>query len=367
MRSYEHGGDIFAEEKKILDFSVNIDPLGMPGAAAEAAERAVREDITYPDPFCRKLTAALSERYGVPEENIVCGNGASDLILRLCAAVKPKKVLVPRPGFSEYERSAALFGASAVYYDVLGRTPAQISGNIKKAVTAAPPDCAMTLAASAPGMVFVCRPNNPDGSMLGTEELADIAELCSRTGTLLVCDECFLEFTGATSALALMGKYRNIVVINAFTKTYAMAGLRLGFMFSADTELLDEVYRFGIPWSVSSAAQAAGEVCCGERVFLSDARRYIAAERKRLVSAIEGCGLSVFPSEANFLLIQDVRGSGGAPGGTSAPLREMLAERNIRVRDCRNFKGLDDSFIRIGIRTKEENDALIKALEEIYG
>ena len=102
MRKYEHGGDIFAEKNRILDFSVNIDPLGMPESAAEAAQKAVRDETSYPDPFCRKLTEALSERYGVPSENIVCGNGASDLILRLCAAVRPERVYVPAPGFSEW-------------------------------------------------------------------------------------------------------------------------------------------------------------------------------------------------------------------------------------------------------------------------
>ena len=350
MRGYEHGGDIFAEEKKIIDFSVNIDPLGMPEAAAKAAERAVREEITYPDPFCRKLTAALSERYGVPGENIVCGNGASDLILRLCAAVRPSSVLVPAPGFSEYARSAELFGAEVFEYAVPGFDIPCKNGNgtlpgIKEAITE-----------HSPRMVFVCRPNNPDGSLMGTEELWEIAALCGEKGAILAVDECFLEFTEATSALSLMGKFNNTVVINAFTKTYAMAGLRLGFMFSADTELLDEVYRFGIPWSVSSAAQAAGEVCCGETAFLSEARAFIEKERKRLVSAIERHGLKVFPSEANFLLVQ------GAEG-----LRGALQARGIKVRDCRSFTGLDDSYIRIGVRTEEENDAFIKALEDIYG
>ncbi|MBQ2041735.1 MAG: threonine-phosphate decarboxylase, partial [Firmicutes bacterium] len=104
MRNYEHGGDIFAGKEKLTDFSVNIDPLGMPASAAEAAQRAVREEITYPDPFCRKLTAALSERYGVPKEHIVCGNGASDLMTRLCCWLEPLRALVPAPGFSEYRR-----------------------------------------------------------------------------------------------------------------------------------------------------------------------------------------------------------------------------------------------------------------------
>ncbi len=368
MRNYEHGGDIFAGKEKLTDFSVNIDPLGMPASAAEAAQRAVREEVTYPDPFCRKLTAALSERYGVPAENIVCGNGASDLILRLCAAVRPETVLVPAPGFSEYARSAALFGAEIFEYAVPGFDIPDKDGKEKLL------PIREAIEQYSPRMVFVCRPNNPDGSLMGTEELWGIASLCKERGALLAVDECFLEFTSATSALAMIGKFSNMAVINAFTKTYSMAGLRLGFMFSADTALLDEVYRFGIPWSVSSAAQAAGAACCAEREFLKDARAYIDRERKRLVSALESSGLKVFPSEANFLLIQDERGFGGASaarGGSGLvpmlTMREKFERRGIKVRDCRSFTGLDDSFIRIGVRTVEENDAFIKALEELYG
>lgn len=352
MRNYEHGGDVFAEDKKKIDFSVNINPLGMPDAAAKAAEKAVKEELSYPDPFCRKLTEALSERYGLPAENIVCGNGASDLILRLCAAKRPKKVLVPAPGFSEYARSAVLFGAEIFEY---AACPDIKSGSLEGLLSLAD---AVELV--KPDMVFVCRPNNPDGSLIGTEELCKAASSCEKAGAVLVIDECFLEFTKGTSALALMGRFRCIAVLNAFTKTYSMAGLRLGFMFSSDTALLDEVYRFGIPWSVSAPAQAAGRACCSEREFLSKSREYISKERNRLISAIRSFGLIVFKSDANFLLVRNDMES-------KKPLREELSDRGIKVRDCRTFTGLDDSYIRIGVRTEEENDALISALEDIYG
>lgn len=360
MRNYEHGGDIFAGKEKLTDFSVNIDPLGMPASAAEAAQRAVREEITYPDPFCRKLTAALSERYGVPAENIVCGNGASDLILRLCAAVRPESVLVPAPGFSEYARSAALFGAKVFEYAVPGFEIPDRTGKgtllpVKEALTE-----------YRPRIVFVCRPNNPDGSLMGLDELRETAALCKETGAILAVDECFLEFTEDTSALALLDRFSNVVVFNAFTKTYALAGLRLGFMFSADTGLLDRIYSFGTPWSVSAPAQAAGAACCEETAFLSKSRRYIAKERERIASEFEKRGLKVFPSEANFLLVKSEEGSAEKKAAPQN-LRQALSDRGIKVRDCRSFTGLDDSYIRIGVRTTEENSALMRALEDIYG
>ncbi|MCR5010485.1 MAG: aminotransferase class I/II-fold pyridoxal phosphate-dependent enzyme [Clostridia bacterium] len=362
MRTYEHGGDVYAEEKRPMDFSVNIDPLGMPESVAKAAVEAVRTELSYPDPFCRRLTAALSERYGVPVESIICGNGASDLLLRLCAAVKPRKVLVPRPGFSEYERCASLFGAQAEYYDVLGKSAAQITEGIKHKLTEAPPDCAMSLAATAPQMLFICRPNNPDGSMLSAKQVADIAELCERIGTLLVVDECFLEFTKERSAAEFTKDYRTLVIVNAFTKTYSMAGLRLGFMFCSDRELMDKAYALASPWSVSAPAQAAGIAACKEAGFLQKAREYIDVQREYLVRELKDLGFKVCPSKANFLLVkepEDLRKECG-PG-----VRELLAQRGIKVRDCRSFNGLDDTYIRLGVRTEEENKALVEALKDI--
>ena len=356
MRTYEHGGDVYAGENRPMDLSVNLNPLGMPQSVLKAAQKAAAEELSYPDPFCRKLTAALSVRYGVPAEHVLCGNGASDLLLRLCAVVKPGKVLVPRPGFSEYERCASLFGASAAYYDVLGKTSAQVTEEIKRKLTWAPPDCAQTLAATAPQMLFICRPNNPDGGLLSSEQVADIAELCERIGTLLVVDECFLEFTEAKSASEFTKDYRKLVIVNAFTKTYSMAGLRLGFMFCADTELLDKAYSFASPWSVSAPAQAAGIAACAETEFLKKSREYINVQRAYLEKALKAESFTVCPSCANFLLARE-------PEGLRA--RERLADKNIKVRDCRSFGGLDDSWIRIGIRTEEENEAFVKALKEI--
>ena len=342
MRNYDHGGDIYAEGKRPVDFSVNINPLGMPKAASDAAVKAVREELTYPDPFCRKLTAALSERYGIPEKDIICGNGASDLMMRLCSWLEPSKVLVPAPGFSEYRRCSELFGADVAEFTVLAEGTSPMESIISKALS------------FAPELIFICRPNNPDGSLMSLAEVEKLARFCEKRGIVLAVDECFLEFTEGESAAGLTGQFRKLIVMNAFTKTYAMAGLRLGFMFCSDEELLDGCYGMGSPWSVSVAAQAAGEACCSETEHLAKSRAYIAGQRKKLVSGLEKLGLDVFPSEANFVLVKGREG-----------LRQALAERNIKVRDCRNFSGLDDSYMRLGIRTEEENKALLCALEDI--
>lgn len=359
MRTYEHGGDIFAEEKRPIDFSVNINPLGMPKAAVEAAERAVREDLSYPDPFARRLTAALSKRYGVPEEHIVCGNGASDLMTRLCCWLEPLRALVPAPGFSEYRRCCEILGAEVREFSVLEGDPVEsiISASLS----------------FSPEIIFICRPNNPDGSLMRLEEVEKLARFCEKRSIVLVCDECFLEFTGEESAAGLTGTYSTLVVINAFTKTYAMAGLRLGFMFCSGEIIAEGTYSFGSPWSVSAPAQAAGEVCCGETEFLEKSRAYIDDQRKSLISGLETLGFDIFPSEANFLLVRAsesltevLAGQTGHPENSERPsFRQELSKRGIKVRDCRNFSGLDDSCMRLGVRTEKENEALLGALKDI--
>ncbi len=170
-----------------------------------------------------------------------------------------------------------------------------------------------------------------------------------------------------------MARFPRLAVINAFTKTYAMAGLRLGFMFCSGGDILDGTYAFGSPWSVSAPAQAAGAVCCGETEFLERTRAYIAAQRKSLVSGLKTLGFDIFPSEANFVLVKASQSLTEACAGQSAAaenaaglsFREELEKRGIKVRDCRNFSGLDDSYMRLGVRTEEENKALLCALKDI--
>jgi len=195
--------------------------------------------------------------------------------------------------------------------------------------------------------------------------VADVAELCERIGTLLVVDECFLEFTKEKSAAVYLEKYKKLVVINAFTKTYAMAGLRLGFMFCADQDLMDKAYALASPWSVSAPAQAAGIAACKERDFLQGACEYIDLQRGYLEKELKALGFKTLPCAANFLLVKEPEKHGAAGKQASKSIREKLAGRNIKVRDCRNFKGLDDSWIRLGVRTEEENKALIDALRDI--
>ena len=277
-----HGGNIYAYDGVKLDFSVNLNPLGMPEEILQAVRDHGLEYDRYPDPNCRALRRALAAREGVPEEWLVFGNGAADLIVRLAMAVKPRQALVPAPTFSEYEAAVKLAGGETRRFFLDGSRGYRVTADYAGAVR--------------PGdeMVFLCNPNNPTGSLAEPGTVAATLEACSRVGAVLVVDECFLPLSdGAGPGLApYLEAYPNLVLLRAFTKSYAMAGLRLGYALSANGGLLERMAAAGPPWSVSTPAQAAGLAAleqCSD--WPEKARALLASERPALSDGLAALGL----------------------------------------------------------------------------
>ncbi|MDX9871164.1 MAG: threonine-phosphate decarboxylase CobD [Clostridia bacterium] len=345
MQRYEHGGDIYTDEGISLDFSVNTNPLGMPEAVKKAVINHIPEYARYPDPACRALRAALAEWYGLEASKMLCGNGASELIFALCACCKPRRILIPAPTFSEYERSAALFGGAMREHRLLERDDFTLTESILAEIT---PETEM---------LFLCNPNNPTGRLADPALLRRIAEACRHNGTLLLLDECFIDFTQGESMLSRLEEYPHLLVLQAFTKIYAMAGLRLGMLYCADTRLLRRIAAFSPEWSVSGVAQAAGIAALQENGWIEKTRRLVEQEREFMTAALRDLGLIVYSSEANYLLLRG-----------QSPLYEPLRARGFLVRSCANFTGLDQRYIRIGLKTHDENRALLRAIREVlYG
>lgn len=183
MRRYEHGGDFYGDARITHDFSINVSPLGMPDAAKRAVKEQIDAFTRYPDPHCRALRGALAQKHNVPLEQILCGNGAADLIFRTCACLKPSRALILAPTFSEYERPVKLFGGDVREYRLKESEEFQLTDEILSALT---PEI---------DLFFLCNPNNPTGKLAQPELLRRIAETCARNGTRLMVDECFIEFT----------------------------------------------------------------------------------------------------------------------------------------------------------------------------
>jgi threonine-phosphate decarboxylase len=345
LEQYEHGGDVYGHPGVRLDFSVSTNPLGLPDQVRRALVSRADEYEKYPDPKCRELRHAISRKENVPEDWILCGGGAADLIYRLCYAVKPREALVCAPSFSEYGRALEQAGCKAKYHFLPEEKRFELTGDIEKKIT---PDT---------DMIFLCHPNNPTGRLIPGNLLGRVISLAGKNRAVTVVDECFLDFTNGDSAKSYLENSPGLVILKAFTKFYSMAGLRLGYLMTRDKALLNGVRDAGQCWSVSVPAQIAGVAALSGQDWAEKTRRLVREERRFLSEGLRDLGLTVFPSDANFLLFRSEK-----------PLYTSLLRKGILIRSCENFKGLDLSYFRVGVKTRAENIALTEAVKEIvYG
>ena len=339
-----HGGEIYDKDVR-LDYSVNVNPLGLP----EAVKRALTEDLAYaeryPDMACRLLREALADHYGLPSGWFLCGNGASELFQLICAAIRPKSALIEAPTFYGYEHALRTVGAAIRRHCLKKENGFALTEAILDEID---DDC---------GCLFLCQPNNPVGLTIDRALLKAVADRCRKTKTYLVVDECFLEFVPGCEELTAREWLKDnpyLIVVSAFTKVYAMPGIRLGFLMTSDGDLLERMKACQVEWSVSGAAQAAGVAALTQEAYVEAARKLIPKERQYLTDQLTSLGFTVYPSEANYLLIE-----------TDGPdLAEKLLKRGILIRRCANFAGLDERFYRIAVRGHNENISFIETLKD---
>lgn len=343
-----HGGDIYSFERETgkmpLDFSENTNPYKLPVGVKQAIIDNVDVFQAYPDPMCRELTHVVAKYYDVREEELLFGNGAADIIFRIAYALKPANALILAPTFSEYELSLKNVGTQIHYF--------QLEESIGFAVTE---DILKTI----PGkdIVYICNPNNPTGRVCERKILCKIAEECRKQGAYLVVDECFMDFVEEGPRYSLikeMENFRNLIILKAFTKTFAMAGLRLGFCLSSNQDLLEKIRCVGQPWSVSTVAQVAGIACCDEAEYIEESMKEIQVEKVYLMDRLQELGLKTYESNANYILFQ-----------CTIDLAERLKKYEIMIRSCGNYIGLNGDFYRIAVKRHLENEALISALQDI--
>lgn len=333
-----HGGDVYGAEVA-FDFSSNVNPLGTPPNVLAAISHAALHVRQYPDPYCRALTAAIAAHEAVPEDFILCGAGAAELIYVYCDALRPKKAMELAPTFLEYSAAASHFGAEVVRVPL--RSPEFL------------PDSKILdkLQEKAPDVLFLCTPNNPTGQTISRTLLQSVLDVALAQGTRVLLDECFLDFTGEKSAKDLLARYENFLILKAFTKSYALAGLRVGYCLTGDTRLLSQMAACSQPWNVSLPAQEAAVAALQNPDWVQRARALVSEQREYLTRALQSLKLTVCPSRANYLLFC-------APVG----LDEALRREKIAIRNCGNYPGLCPGWYRVAVRLAKENEALVEAI-----
>lgn len=340
-----HGGDIYRNQIR-LDFSVNTNPLGMPDSVREALHQAVEEAEHYPDIHAKELTKAVAERLRISEKRLVFGNGASELFHAVLNAVKPSKILIPVPSFLGYEEAAKAMDCEVIFYEMKKEEKFSLTERILDALD------------ESISLVFLANPNNPVGNLVEPELIFKIAEKCRQCDITLVLDECFMELTGKEmthSFFNQLDEFPNVVVVRAFTKLYAIPGVRLGYLICEQT--LAEKIRLQLPeWNLSVFAQRAGVAAIKEQEYVARAVVCIQTQRLFLREELKAAGCNVFDSDADYLLFYSEK-----------KLYELFLQRGILIRDCSNFRGLQRGYYRIAVKSEEQNRIFADVLREIHG
>ena len=358
--AFEHGGKWLAalrqwDEKNgpLLDFSANINPLGLAASVEEAILKALPDVVHYPDCSGAELKQAISEHYAVEPEQITLGNGAVELLYLLCQQKKPEAILVPAPTFSEYERAARASGAAIRYLDLQEEKGFALELNALKELL------------PQVEMIFICNPNNPTGRLLQFSEVQEIVKAAARYDCCVVVDESFLDFVAETEKFtcrSLLAEYPNLCILHSLTKFYAIPGLRLGFML-CEPEFAARLALGKDPWNVNTLAQAAGCAGLRDRDYQAASVELVAAERLFLESSLaEIPGVRPYPGAVNFILLQIK-----AAGLTAEEFSLRMAKLGVLVRDCSNYPGLSNEYVRVAVRSRKENERLLKSIRQVVG
>lgn len=349
MYNYVHGGDIYSlpEGKKIIDFSANINPLGLPKGVKNALKAAINICADYPDPFCRKLTEKLAKYHNLEQKDIFLSNGAADVLFKLALAIKPGKALLLAPTFADYEKALSTVNCKINYFNLIEDNEFCVDASILAQIN------------NDTDLVIICNPNNPTGQLTEETLLLKILDKCRSTGTYLLVDECFMDFVDQEKAFSFkkyLNEYDNLIILKAFTKTYAMAGIRLGYCLTGNENIIDKCRENGQDWSVSTLAQAAGISALDEEEYLTKSKEYIKKERHYLHQNLHMLGFKVYGSEANYIFFS----AKNLPG-----LAEKLQREGFLIRKCANYHNLDEDYYRIAVRTTSQNRLLIKAVRKL--
>lgn len=337
-----HGGDIYRNRVE-NDFSVNVNPLGIPENVKAALMSAVSECMKYPDPEAERLRTVVSRMLTVREEALLFGNGASELFMAVIHALMPKRIVIPVPSFYGYEHAASACQGEIRYYQMKRENGFTIDEGI------------FDLLDEETELLFLANPNNPVGNLIPRRLLEKILGHCRDKNIYVVLDECFIEFGGQeNSMLSQIEGYDNLLLIRAFTKIFAIPGVRFGYLVSSNSDLLLKLKRQLPEWNLSIFSQMAGIACAMEGSFIEHTREYVKGEREYLTTGLKNAGITVFPAAANFIMLY-----------TETALYEELLKRRILIRDCSNFRGLSKGYYRIAVKSREENEKLLKRIGEL--
>lgn len=363
-KDHFHGSDLEKIEEvygirkeDIISFSDNVNPLGISRHLRESLSAHLDAITSYPDREYKELRKTIAGYIGSRAENIVVGNGSTELISLAVRVLDPKKALLPEPTYSEYEREITLAGGELVRCEIKKENGFRV--NIGELETELTEDF---------DLLILCNPNNPTSQAIMPEDMRRLLESCRKKNVFVMVDETYVEFVpskglrpgdGVTS-VPLTEEFENLLILRGTSKFFSAPGLRLGYAVTGNKELLEKLRKLQNPWTISSLAEMAGRLMFRDGEYIRRTRETISRERTRVCGILDGWdSVEYFEPAANFVLVHIRK-----KGVTAADLFDHCIRQGLMIRDCSTFAFLDDTWFRFCFRTQEEDDRLLTALQE---
>lgn len=356
LERYGHGGDLRSatelfgvDEERLLDFSSNMNPLGPPQAVAEIVSHYMQHITKYPDPASRQLRAAIASKHQIDTEEVLVGNGAAELIDLIVRYWQPKRAAILAPSFIEYEQALQKAGCDITF----------IESNAEDDFTPNEQQLAELIKQQSVELYLLGHPNNPTGQLLSVKTVTELLQ----SDAIVVLDEAFLDFHQNEDELTWISKVhsnRNLFVIRSMTKFYSIPGIRLGYIVGA-AHSLQEMKQIQYPWSVNSLAQHIGQAVLQDDVFANQSKEWLVEEVAWMYNQLTAIHVKPFHTVTNYILVDLSYGY----DITAPALQHLMGLQGVLIRDASTFRGLNSSYIRLAIKSRQDNIQCLRMLTAI--
>lgn len=358
-KHFLHGGDLDSissayqiPREEIVDFSGNINPLGISPLAKEALASNLDLISTYPDRNYLSLRKSISSYVGVSHEHIIVGNGSTELISLMIQMKKPKKLLILGPSYSEYEREASLAGSHIEYVALKEEDDFQLDLNHL-----------LSKLTNQVDMLVICNPNNPTSTSIDTSELKLILDRCKEKDIFLMIDETYVEFAEnieAVTATSLIPNYDNLLILRGISKFFSAPGLRLGYGMSSNLELLEKMNSHKNPWTINILASFGAQAMLSDTNYIDQTTKMFHQQRDLIYKELSTWkNIKVYKPQANFVLFKLLD-----PNLKGHDIFDKMLKQKMLIRDASSFPFLNHRFLRFCFLLPEQNTALLKALKK---
>ncbi|NCB92724.1 MAG: aminotransferase class I/II-fold pyridoxal phosphate-dependent enzyme [Clostridia bacterium] len=359
-KDHFHGSDLEAIEQiyhikkeDIVSFSANVNPLGISYQLRSTLAENLDAITTYPDREYTALRNCIAAYANTQPENIIVGNGSTELISLFIQTRHPKKALILGPTYSEYEREISLGGGTTLYYPLKEEHGFAMDTE----------DFCNHLSDQL-DLLVLCNPNNPTSTAITCGQMRHILDTCMQYGIFVMVDETYVEFApqeAEITCVPLTHYYTNLIILRGTSKFFAAPGLRLGYAVTGNQDLIKSINTRKNPWTINSLAEIAGRLMFPDDEYIQMTRELITSERNRIYSELSSWdSVTVYEPTANFILVKINK-----PDVTSQDLFDYCIRKGLMIRDCSTFPFLDDRFVRFCIMMPEQNDRLLDAFKDV--